>query len=92
MNRAFSGPFFSNVSQSSRGRAQLCNADSDLLQRLLPFLSHENYVRRGGIIGRGLVGASTDDEAIHCVPSEVKKIVPFFFRFIKEHLLRFDQT
>lgn len=45
------GPIFSNVSQTARGRALFCSADSDLLLRLLPFVYHANVIRRGGIIG-----------------------------------------
>lgn len=45
------GPIFSNISQTSRGRALFCSSESDLLLRLLPFIQHENLIRRGGIIG-----------------------------------------
>lgn len=49
---SFSGPIFSNLSQTSKGRTMLCNPDTGLLSRLLPFIQHaESVIRRGGAAG-----------------------------------------
>ncbi|EAT36130.1 AAEL011762-PA [Aedes aegypti] len=46
------GPLFSNLSQSKRGREIICNENTDLLSRILPFVHHDgSIVRRGGAVG-----------------------------------------
>lgn len=76
-NLNYLGPIFSNISQSSRGRTLFCDKDTDLLQRLLPFLSHENIVRRGGIIGKFVYG----------ICSENINMLVIDFRFVEEYML-----
>lgn len=46
------GPIFSNLSQHNRGRQLICDKQFGLIQRILPFIHHEeSVIRRGGAVG-----------------------------------------
>ncbi len=51
-NLDYLAPIFSNLTQSGIGRSLICNKETRLFQRLLPFISYEDsLIRRGGIVG-----------------------------------------
>ena len=46
------GPIFSNFTQSSKGRKMICEKKTRMFQRILPFVHHEESLkRRGGATG-----------------------------------------
>lgn len=64
-NLNYLGPIFSNLTQTSIGRHLICNKETRLFQRLLPFVHHEgSLIRRGGICG--LVKNICFDSSLHC--------------------------
>lgn len=84
--RCVSGPIFSNLSQTAKGRSMLCNRSTSLLSRLLPFIHHnDSVIRRGGAVGKTFTAKFL---------IEIRSPIRFTVarRFAEEHLLWFVAT